>query len=101
MIKLIVMYPWPADPEHFKQHYVQRHLPLCRAIPGMLQSRYAFEPKTIEGTGKWFCIFEAEFIDEAAMHAALATAEGEKASADVANYSPEAPTCLLYLLNPV
>jgi len=101
MIKLLVMYPWPADPEHFKKHYVSRHLPLCRAIPGILSMHYTFEPKTIEGPGRWFCLFEAEFVDEAAMNAAFATSEAERAGADVVNYSPEPPTSLVYKLDPV
>jgi uncharacterized protein (TIGR02118 family) len=75
------MYPWPADPDHFKRHYLERHLPLCRAIPGVLRSHYAFEPNTIEGPGRWFCIYEAEFVDEAELTAALATPEGLRAGA--------------------
>jgi uncharacterized protein (TIGR02118 family) len=93
MIKLVVMYPWPADPYRFKRHFLGRHLPLCRAIPGILRSHYAFEPKTVEGSGKWFCIYEAEFVD-------LATPEAERAAADVANYSPDLPTFLVNTSEP-
>jgi len=96
MIKLVVMYPWPADPDHFRRHYLEQHLPLCREIPGLLRSYYAFEPKTLEGPGSWFCVFEAEFADEAALNAALATPEAQRAGDDVANYSPEPPTSLIY-----
>jgi uncharacterized protein (TIGR02118 family) len=100
MIKLLVMYPWPTDPDHFKKHYIERHLPLCRAIPSIIRSHYAFEPRTIEGAGGWFCVYEAEFVDEAALNAALATPEAQRAGADVANYSPDLPTSLVYQLNP-
>jgi uncharacterized protein (TIGR02118 family) len=101
MIKLVVMYPYPADPEHFKRHYTEQHLPMCRAIPGMNRIHYTFEPKTIGGPGRWFCLFEAEFADEAALNAALATPEAQRAGADVQNYSPDAPTSLVYKLVPV
>jgi len=100
MIKLLVMYPWPADPDHFKRHYIDRHLPLCRAIPGTLRIHYTFEPQTVQGT-RWFCIYEAEYADEATLNAAKATPEAERAAADVANYSPEPPTVLIYKVDPV
>ncbi|MGH3426483.1 MAG: EthD family reductase [Mycobacteriales bacterium] len=95
MVKLVTLYPWPKSPALFRKHYLEMHLPLCREIPGILRSRYAFEPKTIEGSGNWFCIFEAEFADEAALDAALATPEALRAAADVANYSPDLPTSLV------
>jgi uncharacterized protein (TIGR02118 family) len=101
MIKLVTLYPWPADPQRFKTHFIEWHLPLCRQIPGLVGSRYAFEPKIIEGEGRWFCIFEAEFADQGALDAALATPEGKKAAADVANFSPLLPTSLVYEPNPV
>jgi len=101
MIKLLVMYPWPGDPDSFKKHYLARHLPLCRAIPHTLNIRYAFQPETLEGTrGHWFCIYEAEYADRKMLNAAKATPEAERAAADVANYSPEPPLVLIYELNP-
>ena len=99
MFKLVVMYPWPDDPERFKKHYLERRLPLCRAIPGALWVHYAFEPATVQGTNKWFCIYEAEYADESALKAALATSEAQRAAADVPNYSPEPPTALVYRVN--
>jgi|SRR5579871_1997824 len=101
MIKLVVMYPWPENPAHFKAHYLERHLPLCRGIPGGLRSHYTFEPRTIEGDARWFCIYEAEFTDEASLNAALESPECQRAGADVSNYSPNPPTTLIYALEPV
>jgi uncharacterized protein (TIGR02118 family) len=96
MIKLVVMYPWPTDPAHFKRHYVERHLPLCREIPGAIRVHYTFEPQTMQGSASWFCIYEAEYPDEASLRAALGTPEAKRAAADVANYSMEPPTALIY-----
>lgn len=80
---------------------VSCHLPLCRATPGALRSHYTFEPKTAQGTSRWFCIYEAEYANEAALNAALTTPEGKRAGADVANCSPDAPTVLIYKLEAV
>jgi uncharacterized protein (TIGR02118 family) len=101
MMKLVVMYPWPADPAHFKRHYIDRHLPLCRAIPGAIRAFYTFEPKTVQSASRWFCIYEAEYADEDALNAALATPEARAAAADVQNCSAEPPVGLIYKLEPV
>jgi uncharacterized protein (TIGR02118 family) len=101
MIKILILYPWPADPDHFKRHYITRHLPLCRAIPGALRMQYTFEPKTTQGSRQWFCIFEVEYADAAMLETAKATVEARRAAADVVNYSPEPPTVVEYEVNPV
>lgn len=94
MIKVLVLYPWPADTEHFKKHYLEHHLPLCRAIPHTLSIRYAFEPENVAGE-KWFCAYEAEYADEASLIAARATPQAKRAADDVPNYSAAPPTILV------
>lgn len=101
MLKLVTLYPWPTDPDSFRRHYLETHLPLCRAIPGLIRAQYAFEPQTIEGFEKWFCVFEGEFLDRAALDAALTTAEGMRAAADIPNFSPAAPTSIIYQMKSV
>ena len=68
MHKLLVVYNEPKDPAHFRKYYVETHLPLVSKIPGVKASRYSFEVKPL-GPGKapYFCIFEAEFENEAAL----------------------------------
>jgi uncharacterized protein (TIGR02118 family) len=101
MIKILVLYPWPEDPEHFRRHYLARHLPLCRDIPGILHSYYTFEPRSLGVQSKWFCIYEAEFDSADALEEALKAPEMLRASADIQNYSPDQPTVLIYNLSPV
>jgi hypothetical protein len=43
MHKLMVLYPEPADPGHFRDYYVSNHLPLVTRMPGLLAWRYSFE----------------------------------------------------------
>ncbi|MDG6110364.1 EthD family reductase [Dactylosporangium aurantiacum] len=87
MYKLVVLYPHPADPEHFRDYYVTNHLPLVARLPGLLAWRYSFDVAAIQGQAPYFAIFEAEFADAAAMHAARASAHGKRVTADVANYA--------------
>ncbi|MER5310557.1 EthD family reductase [Streptomyces sp. NPDC002773] len=92
MHKLVVLYPKPADPDHFRDYYVTNHLPLVKNWPGPLAWRYSFDVAAIEGAATegeapYFAVFEAEFADAAAMDAARTSPHGERLAADVANYA--------------
>ncbi|MFF0494271.1 EthD family reductase [Nocardia sp. NPDC003482] len=87
MHKLVVLYPEPADPDHFREYYVNTHLPLVARMPGLLAWRYSFEVAATEGETPYFAVFEAEFADAAAMTAARESPEGRRVAADVANYA--------------
>ena len=68
MHKLLVLYNEPKDPTHFRKYYVETHLPLTRKLPGLKASRYSFDVKPLRpGKAPYFCIFEAEFENEAAL----------------------------------
>ncbi|MGW4350616.1 EthD family reductase [Nocardia sp. NPDC004582] len=87
MHKLLVLYPKPADPDHFRDYYVAKHLPLVRNWPGPLAWRYSFDVAATNGEAPYFAVFEAEFADAAAMAAARASQHGQRLAADVANYA--------------
>ncbi|MGW1771179.1 EthD family reductase [Streptomyces sp. NPDC002104] len=87
MHKLVVLYPAPADPDHFRAYYVAHHIPLIKDWPGPLAWRYSFDAAALEGEAPYFAVFEADFVDAAAMEAALASPHGERLAADVANYA--------------
>jgi uncharacterized protein (TIGR02118 family) len=36
----MVLYPEPADRDHFRDYYVTHHLPLVARMPGLLAWRY-------------------------------------------------------------
>jgi uncharacterized protein (TIGR02118 family) len=91
---LTVTYDAPDDPAHFKDYYVETHIPLSRSLPGLLSLSYGF-PDPMRGPAP-FCIFQAFFADAAAMDAALKSEIGGRVAADVANYSPKAPNLSHY-----
>jgi uncharacterized protein (TIGR02118 family) len=87
MHKLLVTYNEPKDPAHFRKYYVETHLPLAAKMAGVKASRYSFDVKPL-GPGKApFCIFEAEFENEAALMNALQSKEGQAVAGDVPNYA--------------
>ena len=88
MHKLLVLYNEPKYPAHFRKYYLETHLPLVSKLPNLKASRYSFDVKPL-GPGKapHFCIFEAEFENEAALMGALGSKEGKAVAGDVPNYA--------------
>ncbi|MEU8959322.1 EthD family reductase [Streptomyces sp. NPDC048518] len=87
MHKLLVLYPEPADPDHFRDYYVTNHLALVRNWPGLLAWRYSFDVAAAEGEAPYFAVFEGDFADAAALSAARSSPQGRQLAADVANYA--------------
>jgi uncharacterized protein (TIGR02118 family) len=96
MQKLVVLYPPQPDPEAFKSYYVGTHMPLARKIPGLQVLRYSFDVQGVMGDSPYFCVFEAEFADGAALGAGMGSPEGQAAAADVPNFASVAPTLITY-----
>ena len=87
MHRLVVLYPPPTDPDHFKDYYVSTHVPLAAKLPGILGYRYSFEVAPAPGSPPIFAVFEADFPDAATMAAARTSPEGEATLSDVPNYA--------------
>ena len=87
MHRLLVLYPPPSDPDHFRSYYEDTHLKLVAKIPGLLGYRYGFDVDAGEGDSPYFCAFDGDFEDAAAMGAALGSPEGEATLADISNYA--------------
>jgi uncharacterized protein (TIGR02118 family) len=87
MHRLLVLYPPPTDPDHFRSHYEATHIPLAAKMPGLRGYRYGFDVTTPEGESPYFCVFEADFDDAAALAAARRSPEGQAVRADVPNYA--------------
>ena len=96
MHTLIVLYPKPTDPAHFREYYETTHLALVDKLPGLLARRYSFDVRAAEGDSPYFAIFEADFASAETMAAALASPEGRAATADVPNYATGGATALNY-----
>jgi uncharacterized protein (TIGR02118 family) len=92
----VVLYPEPADPDHFRHYYVTKHLPLVTQMPGLLAWRYSFDVTATPGQTPYFAIFEAEFADETAMTASRTSPQGRQVAADVANYATGGAIVLHY-----
>ncbi|MFE2870895.1 EthD family reductase [Embleya sp. NPDC059259] len=86
MHELVVLYSTPADPDHFRDHYVTNHFLLVMNMPGLLAWRYCFDVAAAKGEAPYFAVFEGDFADAAAMAAARVSPQGRRVAADVADH---------------
>ncbi|MBS0420250.1 MAG: EthD family reductase [Proteobacteria bacterium] len=100
MHKLIALYHRPEQPQKFKDHLLGVHLPLVAKFPGLKALRVGFDVAipTAASTPdtEYFAVVECDFDDESALQRALASAEGQAASADVPNYAAAGVTILTF-----
>lgn len=98
MHRLLVLYPPPTDPDHFRSYYEDTHLPLVAKLPGLRGHRYSFDVAAAGAESPYFCVFEADFDDVAAYRAAMASSAGQAVRADVPNYATAGAVVLDYEL---
>lgn len=90
MHRLIVLYPQPDDPTHFRTHYEDVHIPLGMEIPNVRRLHYSFD---VDGMGEdasnlgLFCVFSADWDSEKDMFEALMSPAGRAVLDDVENYA--------------
>jgi uncharacterized protein (TIGR02118 family) len=82
MHKLIVQYFDPADPADFDRQYVERHVPLVQAVPGLQR----FTLTHPQGEGAPYLLAELFFADGDALKAGLSGPEMAAAGADAETY---------------
>ena len=73
----------------------QRTMRLC-AVRRLIVPRYSFDVAAAEGESPYFCVFEADFDDAAALSAARASPEGQAVRADIPNYATGGAVALNY-----
>jgi uncharacterized protein (TIGR02118 family) len=86
MVRFLVMYDTPADPEAFDRYYREVHIPLAKKLPGL--RRYTVSRGVSAGRGDaCYLIAELEWDDMASMQQAFASPEGKAASEDVPKFA--------------
>lgn len=95
--QLVVTYRTPSDIAAFDRHYRDIHAPLAHQIPGLRRFETTTGPvMTPEGPSDVHLIAILHFDDLAAIAAAFASAEGQAAAADVANFATGGASMLMY-----
>jgi len=93
MVRLMVLYNPPEDPEAFDKHYNEIHIPLVKQWPGLLKYTVS---RNLRPDSQFYLVAEMDFEDKAAMRAALGSPAGAEAAADVEKFAPGGTISLSY-----
>lgn len=83
MHRLTIQYAVPADPESFDQQYFERHVPLCKPLPGLRGASFS-KPRALGDGTVPYLVAELDFDDAESMKAALRSPEMAAVAADAA-----------------
>jgi uncharacterized protein (TIGR02118 family) len=88
-IRLFVAYNQPPDVEAFFKHYQEVHADLARKIPGLETFEWSRVVATPTGEPPRYALLaELTFASMDEFGAALGSAEGQAAAADVGEFAP-------------
>ena len=88
MVKAVVLYGPPEDPDAFERYYANTHTGLAKAIPGLKRFEAARGIATHDGsTLPYQRIAELTFEDMDALQAGLGSEEGRTAIGDIPNFA--------------
>ena len=88
MVKLVVLYGRPEDPDTFERYYADTHTALAKALPGLRRFEAARGVATPDGSEvPYQRIAELTFDDVEALQAGRASDQGQAAANDIPNFA--------------
>jgi uncharacterized protein (TIGR02118 family) len=99
-VKVVVLYTRPDDADAFDKHYLETHVPLVNALPGLQR----FESGRIIAAGDggeltYYRVAELYFADQAALGAAVGGPEGAATTADYQKIAPPGSRMFIEVLD--
>jgi uncharacterized protein (TIGR02118 family) len=96
MVKVIVLYGNPEDPQAFEDYYAGTHLPLAAQMPGVA----GFEAMKVLGTpggdaSPYYRIAQLSFDSAEQMQATLGSPEGQATVSDIPKFATGGATVLI------
>jgi uncharacterized protein (TIGR02118 family) len=86
-VKITITFGPPADSAAFERHYVETHVPLVGALPGLRAYEYGRALTNFDGSPpEAFWVVSLTFDDEEAMRASFASPAGQQTVADMPNF---------------
>jgi uncharacterized protein (TIGR02118 family) len=99
MMKLIVLYGPPADPDAFEEYYENTHLPIAAKIPDV-QRFEAGKIISVDGSlAPYYRVAELWFEGPEQLQDSLASPEGQAATEDIPNFATGGATVFVSAVN--
>ncbi|MGA2795470.1 MAG: EthD family reductase [Roseiarcus sp.] len=97
MARLLAMYKTPKDAIAFDKYYFETHVPIAKKIPGLRKYEISRgTAATPAGPSGFHLIAILHFDDLGAIQAAFASAEGQAAAGDLANFATGGADLLMF-----
>ncbi len=96
MVRFLVLYDTPADPEAFDRHYWEIHIPLAKQLPGLRRYTISRNHRPVRGERSYYLVAELDWDDTAAMQQAFASEIGQATAADVPKFAPTGVSSLIF-----
>jgi len=96
MVRFLVLYDTPADPEAFDRHYREIHIPLAKQLPGLRRYTVSRNHQPVRGDRSYYLVAELDWDDMAAMRQAFASEIGQATAADVPKFAPTGVSSLVF-----
>src|SRR5512133_3577893 len=88
MVRFLVLYDQPEDPEAFDRHYREVHIPLARKLPGLRRYTISRNARSVRGAESYL-VAELDWDDIEALQRDFQSPEGQATAADVEQLAPE------------
>lgn len=100
MVKLVVLFRRPADPQSFLTHYLAEHKPLLRSLPGLLRLELAssfdgLDLAARDRRGPPFLMAELYWESRTGFETAIISPEGQAMLADLRSFAERETTMFL------
>lgn len=87
MVKLVVLYGHPTDPEEFDRYFAGVHMPLAERIPGVVDITYGHVTSADDAAAPFYLAAEVTFDSVADLHSGMSSPQGQATAADVAEFA--------------
>lgn len=95
-IKLVVLYPYPKDPEAFEKAYVDEHIPLvAKNLTHVQKAAYSHVLMSPQGDSPYCRIAELHYDSLESLQADFATPEGQALSVHAASIATNGSISLI------
>jgi len=95
MLRLLVLYGHPTDPDAFDRHYRRTHIGLARRLPGLRRYTISRGLDALQGEVPYHLVAELDFDNRSALDGALGSPEGQAAVGDLSNFATGSATFLV------
>ena len=96
MVRFLVLYDTPDDPEAFDRHYREVHIPLTKKLPGLRRYTISRDVVRVRGDEPCYLVAELDWDDMDSLRNAFSSPEGAATAADVPTFAGDRVRRMIY-----